>query len=77
MVDGCPKRGIFQELADLLGFKQKAVSRQWNQIAKKMAPLLDKQDEINHPRIIHDNAHILFGTGASSRRLGKHKYNRK
>jgi hypothetical protein len=71
MVDGHPKRGIFQELADLLGFKGKAALRQWNQMAKKMAPLLDNQDEIDQPRIIHDNAHILFGTGASSRRLGK------
>jgi hypothetical protein len=76
MEDGRPKRGIFQELADLLGFKRKAVSRQWNQMAKKMAPLLDNQDEEDHARIIHDNAHILFATGASSRRAGKYKYDR-
>jgi hypothetical protein len=63
-------------LSDLLGFKRKAVSRQWHQMAKKMVPLLDNQDEEDHARIIHDNTHILFATGASSRRAGKYKYDR-
>jgi hypothetical protein len=39
-------------------------------------PLLDNQDEETHHHIIRENAHILFGTGHSSRRKGKCKYDR-
>jgi hypothetical protein len=74
MQDGVLKRGIFQELAEQMGFTRKTVSRQWNQMQKKLAPLLNNQDEAQHPTIIQQNADVLFGTGHASRRKGKHKY---
>jgi hypothetical protein len=45
-------------------------------MCRKLALLLDNQDEEDHLAIIQDNAHILFGTGHSTRRKGKYKYDR-
>jgi hypothetical protein len=76
MSRGPLRKGFISELADELGFHRKTVSKQWNQMARKLATLLDNQDEENHHHIIRENAHILFGTGHSSRRKGKYKYDR-
>jgi hypothetical protein len=76
MVDGVVKRGFISELAQQLGFERKTVSRHWNNMQRVLAPLLNNQDEENHHAIIQQNAHILFGTGHSSRRKGKYKYDR-
>jgi hypothetical protein len=76
MVDEAVKRGFISELAQQLGFERKTVSRHWNNMQRKLAPLLDNQDEENHHGIIQQDAHILFGTGHSSRRKGKYKYDR-
>jgi hypothetical protein len=76
MVDGKLRKGFLSELASELGFERKTISRQWKQMSLKMAPLLNNQNQENHASIIRDNAHILFGTGHSSRRKGKYKYDR-
>jgi hypothetical protein len=68
MVRGPLMKGFISELAEGLGFHRKTVSKQWNQMAQKLATLLDNQDEESHHHIIRENAHILFGTGHSSRR---------
>jgi hypothetical protein len=76
MVNGRPRRGIFKELADQLGFTRKTVSRQWNAMQMKLAPLLCNHPEQEHGQIIQQNADLLFETGHSSRRKGKFKYDR-
>jgi hypothetical protein len=76
MENGHLKNGIFKELASQLGFKPKAISRQWHGMQAKLAPLLDNQDENKHNGIILQNRHFLFETDQSKRRKAKYKYDR-
>jgi hypothetical protein len=76
MVNGALRPGIQAELAKQLGFEKKTVQRLWSKMARIVAPLLYNQDDEDHLGIIQDNAHILFGTGHSSRRKGKYIYDR-
>ena len=45
MVNGRPKYGILSQLANQLGFERTTVSRQWASMRKKLAHLLNNQDE--------------------------------
>jgi hypothetical protein len=76
MVNGRPRKNIFQELAEQLGYKRQTVSRQWNKMSKKLAPLLYNHPEEQHGEIIRKNHHILFEPGHSAKRKGKFKYDR-
>jgi hypothetical protein len=76
IVDGVLRPGIQEELAWQLGFKKKTIQKLWTAMKTKLAPLLSNQAEEDHLAIIQANAHILFGTGHSSRRKGKMKYDR-
>jgi hypothetical protein len=76
IVNGVLRPGTQSELAWQLGFQKKTVSKLWTMMNRKLTPLLDNQDEEDHLGIIQGNAHILFGTGHSSRRKGKMKYDR-
>jgi hypothetical protein len=76
MAKGSLKKGFISELAKQLRFHRPENSFQAmaHKMACKLAPLRNNQDEENHPKIINENAHILFGTEHSSRRKGKFKY---
>jgi hypothetical protein len=74
MVNGRPRRGILDELAQQLGFKRKTVSRQWNNTQRKLAPLLFNHPEQEHGTIIQQNTQMLFETQHSARRKGNFKY---
>jgi hypothetical protein len=76
MVNGRPKHGIFKKLACQLSYDRKTVWRQWRQMKKKLAILLNNQPEEDHHGIIAAASHILFATGHSARRKGKYLYNR-
>jgi hypothetical protein len=74
MENGRLKPGIQSTLARQLGFERKTISRQWRQMQRVLAPLLSNQNIENHASIIKQNAHKLFATGHSSKKLGKVKY---
>jgi hypothetical protein len=56
------------------GAVRPGIQEEWTMMSRKLAPLLDNQDEEDHLAIIKDNAHILFGTGLSRRRKNKYKW---
>jgi hypothetical protein len=76
MVDGRPKHGIFTKIARQLLHDRVTIWRQWKQMKRKLALLLNNQPEEDHHGIIAASSHILFATGHSSRRKGKFLYNR-
>jgi hypothetical protein len=76
MVNGKMKRGILQKLSIQLGFERTTISRQWAGMRKKLAHLLNNQDEDDHMGIIHTSYDILFGIKHSDRRKGKFKHDR-
>jgi hypothetical protein len=76
MVDGRPKRGVFTKLASQLGHSRITIWRQWRQMKKKLAILLNNQPEEDHIGIIAASSHILFSTKICERRKGKYKYDR-
>jgi hypothetical protein len=74
--DGHLPRGVFAKLSIQIGLSKRAIARQWLTMRKSVLDLLSNHPEENHFDVIMKNHHILFSTMQSSRRIGKHKYDR-
>jgi hypothetical protein len=74
MVEGTTQRGIFNELANQLGFERKTVARQWHNMIASLSTLLSNHPGENEADVISRNHHILFQPAHSSCRGGKYKH---
>ena len=72
IVKGKMKRGIFKELSVELGFSPRTVSRPWEAMLGKLAPLLINHPDEDETAIIQRSHHILFEVDHCNRRKGKY-----